>query len=103
MSKISTEISIPVKTAYKSKIIGNIAGNATLKKISIPTNGNNGRTLLIENETYWSGPLQQNATYIEGSFRIITIRMKRVKTSTQVWFGKKEIIRRIMHSYEVEK
>jgi aldose sugar dehydrogenase len=69
LSKISSNPSIPVNT--KSKIIGNIAGNSTLKNISVQTNGDNGRTLLLENETHLSGPLQLNATYIEGSFRLI--------------------------------
>jgi hypothetical protein len=59
-----------MKSAYDSKIIGNILGNATLKNIADPTNGDNGRTLLMENETHWSRPLQLNATYV-GSFRII--------------------------------
>jgi aldose sugar dehydrogenase len=68
--KISSDVSIPVNTAYKSKIIGKIASNAVLKNISDPTKGDNGRTLLMENETHWSPTLRLNATYIEGSFRI---------------------------------
>ena len=71
LSKISSDVSIPVNTAHKSKIIGNIASIAALKNISVATKGDNGRTLLMEDETHWSPPLQLNATYIEGSFRLI--------------------------------
>jgi len=70
LSKISNDVSILVGTDYKSKIIGNIASNAPLKDLSVATKGENGRTLLMENETRWSAPLQLNATYIEGSFRM---------------------------------
>jgi aldose sugar dehydrogenase len=68
-SNISKGVSIPVNTAYKSKIIGNIVSNVVLKNISVPTEEDNGRTLLMENETHWYAPLQLNATYIEGNFR----------------------------------
>jgi hypothetical protein len=37
----------------------------------VPTEGDNDTILLKENETIWSAPLQQNASYIEGSFRIV--------------------------------
>jgi len=68
-SKVSNSLSIPLNASHNSEIIGNFS-NAALKNISGPSKGDNGRTLL-ENETRWSGPLQLNATYIEGSFRII--------------------------------
>ena len=70
-SKVSNSLSSSMKSADSGEIIGNIADNATIKNISVPTSGNIGRALLMENETHWSDPLQLNATYIEGTFRII--------------------------------
>ena len=63
-------ISIPVQTVLSSNIARNSASNPVLKNISVPA-GDNDTILLKENVTNWSTPLQQNATYIEGSFRIV--------------------------------
>jgi aldose sugar dehydrogenase len=69
-SNISNKISIVENTDYNNKIVGKIASNTTLNNMSVPIEGDNGRILLMENETHWSAPLQLNATYIEGSFRM---------------------------------
>jgi aldose sugar dehydrogenase len=71
LSNISNNISIPANSDYNSKIIGNIASKTTLNNMSVPIKGNNGRILLKENETHWFAPLELNATYIKGSFRVI--------------------------------
>jgi glucose/arabinose dehydrogenase len=64
-------ISIPVQTVLNSNITRNSVSNPVLKNISVPTEGDNDTILLKENEIIWSAPLQQNASYIEGSFRIV--------------------------------
>ena len=70
ISNFSNKISIMENTNYNSKIVGKIVKYTTLNNMSVPVKGENGRTLLMENETRWSAPLQLNATYIEGNFRM---------------------------------
>jgi aldose sugar dehydrogenase len=71
ISKISNNITNPVDTAYNSKIIRNFASNVSIKNITDPSKGDNDRIILMENTTHWFEPLQLNATYIEGSFRLV--------------------------------
>jgi aldose sugar dehydrogenase len=61
---------IPLNNSYNSRIIGNITDNTTINNFTPQTKSNNGSILAAQNETHWSAPLQLNATYIEGSFKI---------------------------------
>jgi len=64
-------ISIPVDTVLEGKIIKKNNVNISALNTSVPPKGYSDKNLTVENETLWSGPLKQGATFIEGNFRII--------------------------------
>jgi aldose sugar dehydrogenase len=71
LTNVSNNTSVPSNTSYNSSIIGNITTSNAPLNLSVPTTGNHDAILPVENKTYWSTPLPVNATYIEGSFRIM--------------------------------
>jgi N-acetylneuraminic acid mutarotase len=71
LTNVSNNTSVPANTSYNSRIIGNITTSNAALNLSVPTNRDNDTILSTENETHWSAQLRLNATYIEGSFRII--------------------------------